>query len=185
MAEPKPKRASYEDVLRAPEHLVAELIEGELQLSPRPGKPHGHAETRLTTLLDGPFGMGRGGPGGWVIHVEPELHLDGDVLVPDLAGWRKERAPMSGDEPYFTVAPDWVCEIVSPRTGRLDRVKKLPRYAASEVKHAWIVDPLQRSLEVYRNESGRWLLLSTHADQEDARAEPFAAVALELAALWI
>jgi Uma2 family endonuclease len=187
MAEPKHthKPATYQDVLDAPEHMVAEVVEGDLYLSPRPGKPHGHAETRLTTLLDGPFGLGRGGPGGWIIMSEPELHLGDDILVPDLAGWRSERAPLAGDEPYFKVVPDWVCEIVSPSTGRLDRIKKLPRYAASGVKHAWIIDPPQKSLEVYRNENERWSIIAVHAGEEAVRAEPFEAVPLELALLWI
>jgi Uma2 family endonuclease len=185
MSEAKRKPATYEDVLRAPETMVAELIEDELYLSPRPGKPHGQAEIRLGTLLDGPFGLGRGGPGGWVILSEPELHLKNDVLVPDLAGWHRERAPLAGSEPYFTVVPDWVCEIVSPNTGRLDRVKKLPLYAANEVRNAWIVDPAQRSLEVYRNEGRRWALVATHAESEEVCAEPFEAVALELGLLWV
>jgi Uma2 family endonuclease len=185
MAEPKRKRATYEDVLKAPEHMVAEIVEGELYLNPRPGKPHGKAEIRLGTLLDGPFGLGRDGPGGWVILAEPELHLKHDVLVPDLTGWRVERAPLEGPEPYFTDAPDWLCEIVSPSTGRLDRIKKLPIYANSGVQNAWLIDPVQRSLEVYRNEGKRWTLIATHADQEEVRAEPFDAVALELKLLWI
>ena len=185
MAEPKHKPATYRDVLDAPEHMVAEVVEGDLYLSPRPGKPHGHAEIRLGGLLDGSFGMGRGGPGGWVIFAEPELHLESDILVSDLGGWRKERAPLEGDEAYFKVVPDWVCEIVSPGTGRLDRVKKLPRYATNGVKHAWIIDPPQKSLEVYRNENGRWSIIATHAGEEVVRAEPFEAVPLELALLWI
>lgn len=185
MHEPKRKRASYEDVLRAPETMVAEIVEGDLQLTPRPGRAHGRAEIRLATLIEGPFGMGRGGPGGWVIFAEPELHLKTDVLVPDLAGWRVERSALAGDEPYFTVAPDWLCEIVSPSTGRLDRVRKMPIYAASQIRNAWIIDPAARSLEAYRNENGRWVLIATHADQEVVRVEPFDAVPLELAALWL
>jgi Uma2 family endonuclease len=185
MSEPKRKPATYEDLLRAPEYMVAELIEDELHLAPRPGRPPGHAELRLGSLLDQPFGRGKDGPGGWVFHPEPELHLKANVLVPDLAAWRSERMPLAGDEPYFSVVPDWICEIVSPSTGRLDRIKKLPIYAANDVRHAWIVDPAQRSLEVYRNEGRRWVLISTHAEEEEVRAEPFEAVPLELAALWI
>jgi Uma2 family endonuclease len=187
MPEPKqkPKQATYRDVLNAPDTMVAEVVQGDLYLSPRPGKAHGHAETRLGTLLDGPFGIGRGGPGGWIIITEPELHLGAEIVVPDLAGWRRDRAPMVGDEPFFTVVPDWVCEIVSPRTGRLDRVKKVPLYAAKQVPYVWIIDPGQRSLEVFRNESGRLSLISTHSDQEEARAEPFGDVPLELKLLWL
>jgi Uma2 family endonuclease len=180
------RRATYEDVLRAPEHKVAEVIEGEMYLTPRPGKPHAFASSTLGGELQGPFGRGRGGPGGWIILDEPELHLGAEpaILVPDLAGWHADRAPMAGAEPFFTVVPDWACEVVSPRTGRLDRIKKLPFYAASGVRHAWLLDPLQRTLEVYRNEAGRWTLLSTHSDQDKIRAEPFDAVELELGVLW-
>jgi Uma2 family endonuclease len=185
MSEPKRKPATYEDVLRAPETMVAEIVEGDLYLSPRPSKPHALAASELISELRPPFSRAKGGPGGWVILVEPEVHFGPHVLVPDLAGWLKERAPLEGDEPYFTVPPDWVCEVVSPSTGRLDRIKKLPLYAAHDVRHVWLVDPTQRSLEVYRNEDRRWVLIATHADQEEVRAEPFAEVALELAALWV
>lgn len=185
MNEPKRKPATYEDVLRAPETMVAEVVEGDLYLTPRPSKPHTLSASRLGGELSGPFDRGKGGPGGWIILTEPELHLKADILVPDLAGWRVERSPLAGDEPYFTVAPDWICEIVSPGTGRLDRVRKMPIYAAREVRNAWIIDPLARSLEAYRNENGRWVLIATHADQEVVRVEPFDAVPLELAALWL
>jgi Uma2 family endonuclease len=185
MQDPKRKRASYEDVLRAPDTMVAEVVQGDLYLTPRPSKPHTYAASALGVELAGPFGRGKGGPGGWIILDEPELHLGAEIIVPDLAGWRADRAPMAGDEPYFTVVPDWVCEVLSPKTGRLDRVKKLPLYAANEVRHAWIIDPLQRSLEVFRNEGGRWFVIATHADQEVVRVEPFDAVPLELAALWL
>ncbi|SRR5258708_7757914 len=186
MADPKRRRATYDDVLRAPEHMVAEVIEGDLHLSPRPAKPHTFAASALGGELQSPFGRGKGGPGGWVILDEPELHLGAEpaVLVPDLAGWRRERAPMAGDAPYFVVAPDWVCENVSPSTSRFDRIKKLPFYATQSIKHAWLIDPIPRTLEVFRNEAGRWVLLSTHADQDRIRAEPFEAVELELGALW-
>jgi Uma2 family endonuclease len=186
MAEPKqkPKQATYRDVLEAPDTMVAEVVEGDLYLTPRPSKPHTFALSALGAELQGPFGRGKGGPGGWIILDEPELHLGAEIIVPDLAGWRRDRAPMAGDEPFFTVVPDWVCEIVSPRTGRLDRVKKLPLYAVKQVPHAWIIDPVLRTLEVFRNEGGRWSLIGTHAGKEEVRAEPFAAVPLELAALW-
>jgi Uma2 family endonuclease len=187
MAEPKHthKPATYQDVLDAPEHMVAEVVEGDLYRSPRPGEPHAHAEMRLSILLGGPFGMGRGGPGGWVIYAEPELHLGDDILVPDLAGWRSERSPLARDKPYFTVVPDWICEIVLPGSARLDRVKKLPRYARNGVKHAWIIDPPAKSLEVYRSENGRWSIIAVHAGEEVVSVEPFEAVPLELALLWI
>ena len=186
MAEPARKRATYQDVLRAPEHLVAEVIDGDLYLNPRPALPHAEAASVLFGDLQSPFGRGRGGPGGWILLIEPELHLGSEpaIVVPDLAGWRRERLPAIPAAPYLTLAPDWVCEVTSPSTGRLDRAKKLPLYAAEGVHHAWVVDPHQRTLEILRNEGGRWLLLATHADDARFRAEPFEAIELELGALW-
>lgn len=186
MAEAARKRATYDDVLRAPERLVAEVIGGDLYLNPRPGLAHAEAASVLFGELQSPFGRGRGGPGGWKLLVEPELHLGSEpaIVVPDLAGWRRERLPAIPHEPFLALAPDWLCEVVSPSTGRLDRAKKLPLYAAEGVGHVWLVDPLQRTLEVLRNEGGRFFLLATHADVARVRAEPFEALELELGALW-
>jgi Uma2 family endonuclease len=111
------KPATYADVLAAPDHVVAEILDGELHLSPRPAPRHAAASSGLGGALHGPFDRGRGGPGGWRILDEPELHLGADVVVPDLAGWRRTRLPRLPDEAYFTLAPDWICEVVSPSTG--------------------------------------------------------------------
>lgn len=184
MAETARKPATYEDLLRVPEHLVAEIIDGELFTSPRPASRHARASSGLGGKLITSFDHGDGGPGGWWIVFEPELHLAPDVLVPDLAGWRRERMPSYPDVAYFTVAPDWVCEVVSPSTGRHDRVRKMPKYAANQVGHLWLVDPVQRTLEVYRLEGPRWLLLVAHDGDEKVRAEPFEAIELDLAPLW-
>ena len=187
MAEPARRRATYQDVLDAPENLVAEVIDGELVLSARPAASHASVSSTLGAELGPPFGRGRGGPGGWIILDEPELHLGvaPQIMVPDLAGWRRERLPSIGPEmAFFTLAPDWVCEVVSPSTGKLDRARKLPLYAAFGVRHAWIVEPLLRTLEVRRLEGGRWVELGTFADDAKLRAEPFDAIELELGALW-
>lgn len=185
MTAPAKKIATYEDVLAAPPHMIAEVIGGELYLQPRPAKPHAAAASALSEELGPPFKRGRGGPGGWIILYEPELHLKSDILVPDLAGWRLERLPeMVDDEPFFTLAPDWVCEVLSPRTAKYDRTDKLSIYAREEVRWAWLVDPLQRTLEALRLDTGRWTLLGTWRDEARVRAEPFDAIELELAALW-
>jgi len=184
MGQPARPRATYEDVLRAPEQVVAEIIDGELILSPRPGGPHSAAASILGGLLIGPFGLGRGGPGGWILLDEPELHLGDDILVPDVAGWRRERLPAVPDAPYFTLAPDWICEVLSERTARTDRADKLTIYARQSVAHAWLVDPRQRTLEVFRQERGRWVLLGVHRDEAVVRVEPFDAIELELGLLW-
>lgn len=177
--------ATYEDVLAAPRHRVAEILGGELRLSPRPAKPHAAAASALGEELGPPFKRGRGGPGGWILLDEPELHLGADILVPDLAGWRRERLPvLTDDEPFFTLAPDWVCEVLSTSTARYDRSEKLPLYAREGVRHVWLVDPIDRLLEVLRLENGRFSFLAVHRDDARVRAEPFDAIALELGVLW-
>jgi Uma2 family endonuclease len=184
MASPVRKRATYEDLLQVSQDKIAEIVDGDLYASPRPAIPHSVSGAALTADLGGPFQFGRGGPGGWWILYEPELHLLDDVLVPDLAGWRRERMPRPPDAPAVEIAPDWVCEILSPSTERLDRAKKLPAYARHRVAHAWLVNPAARTLEVLRREAERWLLVATFADDALVRAEPFEAVELDLLHLW-
>lgn len=185
MGDPARRRATYEDVLAAPSNKVAELIDGVLHLHPRPAKPHAAAATALGEELGPPFKRGRGGPGGWILLFEPEVHLDGNVLVPDLGGWRRERMPfMTDEEAYFSIAPDWVCEVVSPSTGKIDRSEKLPIYAREGVAHAWIVDPLLHTLEVLRLHEGHWLITAVFKDDAKVRAEPFDAIELDLSILW-
>jgi len=184
VSDPGRRRATYEDVLAAPPHKVAEVTNGVLHLSPRPAIRHSVAASVLGAEIGGPFGRGRGGPGGWIILDEPELHLGPDIVVPDLAGWRREELPQVPDAPYVTLAPAWICEVLSPSTSRLDRADKLPIYAREQVRHAWLVDPITRTLEVLRLERERWVILATHAGDAKFRAEPFDAIELELGALW-
>jgi Uma2 family endonuclease len=181
---PFDRPATYDDLVKLPDNLVAEIVDGELHASPRPAPAHTIAGASLGVAIGGPYFHGRGGPGGWWILDEPELHLGSDVLVPDLAGWKRERMPRRPDTAYFPLVPDWVCEVLSPSTARLDRVAKLSIYAREGVSHVWLIDPLAQTLEVFRLEIGRWLLLGTHAGNEVVRAEPFGAIDLELALLW-
>jgi len=179
------RRATYEDVLAAPPEKVAEVVDGELYLSPRPAKPHTAAASALGEELGPAFKRGRGGPGGWILLDEPELHLIEDILVPDMAGWRRERMPvMTNELPYFDLAPDWACEVLSDSTRKLDRAKKVPIYARSGVKHVWLVDPIARTLEVLRLEREKYMIMATWADDARVRAEPFDAIELDLAVLW-
>src|SRR5204862_2517969 len=161
---PPRRRATYADLLEVPEHLVAEIIDGELLTRPRPASPHALATSAIGSALfdrfNGPPG-GSDAPGGWWILDEPELHLGDDVLVPDLAGWRRERMPVLPEVVFFELAPDWICEVTSPSSTRLDRIKKLPRYATNGIDHAWIVDPRAHSLEVYRRVNDRYSLIAT------------------------
>jgi Uma2 family endonuclease len=183
---PFDRPATYDDLVSLPEHLVGEIVQGELHASPRPAPPHAVAGSSLGVLVAGPYHHGRGGPGGWWILYEPELHLGPDVLVPDWAGWRRSRMPSPpSDTAYFPLAPDWACEIVSPSTASLDRVKKLRAYGRERVAHVWLIDPLARTLEVLRLEGGRWTLVATHGGAETVRAEPFVEIDLPLPALWI
>ena len=184
MADAARKAASYDDVLSAPPHMVAEIVDGDLVLSPRPASRHAAAASALSDELGPPFKRGRGGPGGWLIVYEPEMHLASDVLVPDLAGWRRERLAVFPDAPFLTLAPDWVCEVLSPGSARFDRKKKMPLYARAFVPNAWLVDPIERTLEVFRLADGRWSLVATFSDNERVRAEPFDAIELDLALLW-
>jgi Uma2 family endonuclease len=178
------KRATYEDVLNAPENKVAEILDGELFLSPRPAPAHALAHFSLGALIGNPFHHGIGGPGGWWILNEPELHLGENVLVPDLAGWRRERMAAMPHEAYFTLPPDWVCEVLSPSTTRIDRLRKLPIYAAAGVPFAWLVDPLERIVEALQLRDGAWSIVAAHGDTEVARLAPFGALALQIARLW-
>jgi Uma2 family endonuclease len=177
-------KATYEDLLEVPDTKVAEIVDGELYVSPRPAAPHALAASVLGVDLGGPFHQGRGGPGGWWIVHEPELHFGEDVLVPDLAGWRRERLPEFPKEAFFTLAPDWVCEVLSPSTERLDRGRKLRVYAREGIGHTWFVNPIARTVEVYRRAEDGWLLAATFADDGLVRAEPFDAIELDLLPLW-
>ena len=178
------RRATYSDLEAVPADQVAELLEGELYASPRPASPHVRAAGRLFGMLSEPFDRGRGGPGGWLLLPEPELHLGEDVVVPDLAGWRRERMPEMPHVTAFTVVPDWVCEVLSPSTVVVDREKKMALYAREGIGHVWLVEPLERELEVYRLEGRRWKRQGVHKGEVCLPVEPFEALPLELGALW-
>jgi Uma2 family endonuclease len=178
------KRASYDDVAAAPEDVVAEIVEGDLHLSPRPSPRHARVATTLASALHLHFDQGKTGPGGWWILFEPEIHLGGDVLVPDVAGWKHETLAELPELPWFDQAPDWLCEVISPATERVDRKKKMPVYAEAGVEHLWLIDPSLRTLEVFRRDGSRWARVEAHFGEEIVSAPPFEAVPLELAPLW-
>jgi Uma2 family endonuclease len=185
MGEPAKKRATYDDLLAVPSPLVAEILDGKLVKSPRPGVAHAAATSALGGELYSPFVRGKsGGPGGWIILDEPEVHLSDDVLVPDLAGWRRARMPQVPQAAAVELAPDWVCEVLSPSTRAVDRAEKLPIYAREQVAYAWLVDPAEQLLEVLRLEGRRWSLLDTWHGDAKVRAEPFEAIELDLSFLW-
>jgi Uma2 family endonuclease len=180
-----------EGYLRAPEHMTAEILDGELFLMSRPRRQHTRGSSRLGVLLGGPFDLGVGGPGGWMLLDEPELHLGPlpDIVVPDLAGWRRERVPgdfLALDAPaHIELPPDWVCEVLSASTEALDRGKKVRLWRRELVGHVWLLSPERRTLEVYAlGAQGLYTLVDTYEGNARVRAEPFDAVELDLAALW-
>jgi Uma2 family endonuclease len=183
-ASTKSRPASYEDILRLPENVIGEIVDGDLIVSPRPASRHAMASSAIGGELAGPFHRGRGGPGGWVILFEPELHLDAQVLVPDLAGWRRERMATCPDVAYFSLAPDWVCEVLSPATALIDRTRKQHIYRDHGVSWLWFVDPSARTIEVLSRSERGWMVTDTFGGEGEARIPPFDAVAFDIGALW-
>lgn len=180
-------QATYEDLRRVPDTKVAELVAGELYVSPRPATPHAFAAAELGGVLhathhgvDAPLG-----PGGWWILPEPELHFDADVVVPDLAAWRHDRMPTVPNVPAVTLAPDWLCEITSPSSARWDRIVKLRVYARVGVAWVWLVDPLAQTVECFRLQDGAWTVHASHAADEVVRLDPFAGAEIRLSRWWL
>ena len=168
-----------------PESQVGEILYDEMHVQPRPSPKHALASSSLGGALVGPFQKGRqGGPGGWWILDETELHLAADVMVPDLAGWRKSRMPELPDTAWFELVPDWVCEVLSPSTAQKDRSLKMPLYAQHGVGHVWLIDPEVRTLEAYELVDGRWVLLGTYREDQRVTIAPFEAVELPVGELW-
>jgi len=178
------RTATYADIERLPANIVGEIIHGMLLTHPRPSPRHAATSSALGVGLGAPFQWGNGGPGGWVFLVEPELHLDGHVVVPDLAGWRRETLPMLPDTAWLDVPPDWLCEIVSPATERYDRGVKREIYAAAGVAYLWLLDPVAQILEAFVLTDGKWLLIATHSGADEGRVPPFEAIVLSLPRLW-
>lgn len=171
-----------------------ERIGGAVLMSPRPAPAHVHVASQIHGFIhraysggdddSGPGGGSGDGPGGWWIYHEPELRLGEDKLVPDIAGWRRASMPVLPDEAFFRQAPAWVCEVLSESTEAWDRVKKMPVYAAHQVQHVWLVDPLLRTLEVFQLEGSRYLLLNAYLGDGVVEAEPFTALRLNLGRVW-
>jgi Uma2 family endonuclease len=186
---PPPGEATYADLEALPERYVGEIIAGTLYAQARPAYPHGNAALAIGASLRVACGRRRGidggQPDGWWFLPEPELHFGLDVLVPDIAGWRRERMPEIPDVPWTDLAPDWLCEVASPSTEQLDRGPKLQIYHRAGVSHVWLVEPLARRIEVLRRSAEGWLLVATHLGEAEAGIEPFAAVPLLLAELWL
>jgi Uma2 family endonuclease len=184
MAEVAEKFATYEDLMKVSDNLVAEIIHGHLYTNPRPAPKHARASSMLGAKITDPFDIGRGGSGGWWILDEPELHLGADIFVPDLAGWRRERMPELPETAFFELVPDWICEILSPSTARMDRAEKMPLYAKNGVQYLWLIDPDVRTLEAYELRDENWMLLVTLDEDKLVSVPPFDAIEFPLSALW-
>jgi len=186
MLQPAIQPTLYESLEVLPEGVTGEILNGQLHTQPRPSGAHTKASSVLGIELGGPFHKGRGGPGGWWIYDEPEIHFERnlEVAVPDLAGWRRERMPYLPEDQRFEVVPDWICEILSPSTASKDRKVKMPLYARYGVRYAWLIDPAERTLEAYRLDAGAWVEAGRFADTDQVVAPPFEAVSIDLEGLW-
>ncbi len=184
MSEAAPRRATYDDVLASPPDVVAEVVQGVLHQTPRPALPHAVATSVLSGELEPTFGRGRGGPGGWVVLVEPEIHLGQDIVVPDVAAWRRQRLPELPDAPYLTLAPDWLCEVLSPSTRSFDRGEKLPLYSKTGITYVWLVEPLDKLVEVLRLDGETYRIEQTITGTAPQRMMPFDAIEFDVGALW-
>ncbi|MBX3570101.1 MAG: Uma2 family endonuclease [Rhizobiaceae bacterium] len=184
MAESSKRRATYADIEAAPAHLVAEIIDGVLRTHPRPSPRHGAAALALGSKLGGAFQDDRSGQGGWVFFSEPEIKFDENILVPDVAGWRRERLSAYPERNYFELRPDWICEILSGSTEKRDRTVKMRIYAESRIPHMWIVDPRQQILEAFELREGLWTKLGAWNSDDTVSAPPFDAISFSLADLW-
>lgn len=185
-AEAARKRATYDDLYTIPENTTGEIIDGELIVTPRPSRKHIYTTSTLGAEIAPPYQFGRGGgPGGWIILIEPEIMFGEYILVPDLAGWRKERFPVSEETNSICAAPDWACEVLSPSTIRVDKIKKMSVYGQYGVQNLWLIDPLAKTLDVFRLESGKWVVAGFYAENDKVRAEPFQEIEIELGNLWL
>jgi Uma2 family endonuclease len=187
MSQPAKQNPTYEDLYAIPDNMVGEIIDGDLIASPRPAPRHAHAAVVLWGIIIPSYnrsGAG-GGPGGWIFLDGVEIKLGENILVPDLAGWKQERFPTEIEHNWIAVAPDWICDILSPATLRTDKIKKMPVYARFGVAHAWLLDPRDKTLDTYRLESARWSLLASFVENDKVRAEPFQQIEFNLEDLWL
>jgi Uma2 family endonuclease len=178
------KPATYADLEAVPSNLVAEIIFGELVTHPRPNLSHSEATSALGAITTGSYQFGNGGPGGWTFRDEPELHLGTHVLVPDIAGWRSERLHAQRRAAFATVAPDWVCESLSPSTEKYDKGLKRAIYAQFGVGFLFLIDPRTKSLECFVLQNKDWVLKGTYFDTDQVCAPPFDALTFSLGLLW-
>lgn len=178
------RKATYDELVALPDDKIGEIVGGELYASPRPRIRHARMLTAIGAKLFSTFDDGIAGAGGWWVLDEPELHLENDVMVPDIAAWRRERLEALPDTAAIGLAPDWVCEILSPSTAVLDRSLKLPTYARHGVGWLWLIDPAAQTVEVLKRSRGSWALVEIAGAEGVIAAEPFESLAIDLSATW-
>jgi Uma2 family endonuclease len=180
--------ASLDDFWAIPEsERFHELVGGELRPKAAPSGEHGDAQAGVIAAIRVPFHRkpGGGGPGGWWIASEVEVLLEsGDVVRPDVLGWRRETCPERPVGIPVRSRPDWICEVVSPTRDNDDTVEKLRLYHRVAVPYYWIVDPRDATLTVMRWNMDGYVTLLRADRSEVVRAEPFAAVELTLSSLF-
>ena len=185
MGNPADRVATYVDLRDVPDNMVGEILNGELVTHPRPAPRHSHTASAIGAFIFSSFNHKQNkGDGGWWILDEPECHLADDVVVPDIAGWRKANMPELPETAWISVKPDWVCEVISPSTAKYDRGVKRQIYAREGVGHYWIVDPEAKMVEVFALNEGNWMLLITASDDEVVNLPPFEVLPFDLSALW-
>lgn len=179
--------ATRADLEALPENVVGEIIDGVLYTSPRPRARHSFIEVRLGGTLDDAFQRGRGrGPGGWWILIEPGLEIGGSPeVVPDLAGWRVESMARPPADSSIKIVPNWICEILSPSTRSHDQIIKRRFYSRVGVEYLWFIDPDARTLSVCQLREAHWVELGVYGENERIRAEPFAAIELDMSEWWL
>jgi Uma2 family endonuclease len=186
IADPETRmKLTYEDLCNVPDDMTGEIIDGELSLTPMPSKQQIHTGTKLANAVVAAYHFGTKGPGGWIILDEPDLAFGEDILVPELAGWKEDRFIVSWEHHWISVAPDWVCEIISPETAQRDRTQKMPIYERNGVSYVWLIDPAEKSLEIFRLESGKWGAPTLYTGNDKVRAEPFEQTEINLGDLWL
>ena len=186
MADTARRPATIEDLDRTPaDGRVYEILGGSLEAQPRPRPSHSRAQSRLNGQLSDPFDAGRGGPGGWWLLTEPEVRRSQhDIVVPDVAGWRRERlARLPTNRPIDT-PPDWICEVVSPNDRGRDRVRKASLYLRAGIPHYWILDTDARSLEAFAARAGAWRRSGGRTDGDTPRIPPFESIELDISSLF-
>jgi len=184
--EPQRKPTLYEYLEGLPEGMTGEILNGQLHAQPRPSNRHAHAAIKLGGPISRGYDNGIEGPGGWWVLLEPEVHFvrDSEVAVPDLAGWRRERIPYLPEGHRIEIVPDWVCEILSPSTASKDREIKMPLYAHYGVPYAWLVDPVEQTLEVYGLDGSTWVKGGFFSGTDQVVAPPFEAIRIDLGSFW-